>query len=126
MSRTPSVRERVVQRSPTPNTTGRLWHKLCDALVIIIFVVVVWCVLFCFNCFVFVCVFVLLLVLLLCCCGCVSFCEIVLRVGISDEGRAGALPNEGISKPQCRSQARKPWTRGIPAGTHYAKVCCGG
>ena len=32
--RTPSERESVEQRYPTPNTRGSLWHKGCDALVL--------------------------------------------------------------------------------------------
>jgi hypothetical protein len=33
-SRTPSERERVEQRYPTPNATGRLWHKCGEAIVL--------------------------------------------------------------------------------------------
>ena len=33
-SQTPSERERVGQKYPTPNTTSRLWHKHCDAPVL--------------------------------------------------------------------------------------------
>ena len=53
-----------MQRFPTPNTTGRLWHKHCDALVIAFVMFVVCGVLCCFNCFVFVVVVCVVVVLL--------------------------------------------------------------